>query len=164
MDPKAASLAQLARKCRVWAAALTLVTLWAQVATAIMAAAPTAPSDTKAQWNDEETTALADFLLEHKSEIGDAGMYKMGTFNAAAGNIAIHHTLGPAKTGKMCKTKWRAVCFKSLIQVVSLIVMPQFSSEPKFEPELLRTGPKFSSKFRKCLNRTFFEVRQGKIA
>src|ERR1700678_4300382 len=25
--------------------------------------------------------------------------------------------------------------------------MPKFGSEPKFEPELLRTGPKFSSKF-----------------
>jgi hypothetical protein len=72
-----------------------------------MATAP-APSD-KAQWNDEETLALVDFLLEHKSEIGDSGSYKMGTYNAAASSIAAHHTLGPRKTGKMCKTKWRAV-------------------------------------------------------
>jgi hypothetical protein len=106
MDPK--SLPQLARKRRIWAAALTLTTLCAQVATAIMATTPTAPPD-KAQWNEEETSALVDFLLEHKSEIGDAGMYKMGTFNAAASSIATHHTLGPRKTGKMCKTKWRAV-------------------------------------------------------
>jgi hypothetical protein len=110
MDPK--SLPHLARKCRLWAAALTLTTLCAQVATAIMATSPlatvTAPPD-KAQWNEDETTALVDFLLEHKSEIGDAGMYKMGTFNAAAGRIAVHHTSGPRKTGKMCKTKWRSV-------------------------------------------------------
>ena len=108
MDPKAASLAQLARKRCVWAAALTLITLCAQVATTIMATTPTAPSD-KAQWNEDEIMALADFLLEHKSEIGDAGMFKMGTFNAAAGHIVVHHTLGPTKTGNMCKTKWRAV-------------------------------------------------------
>jgi hypothetical protein len=105
MDPS--SLAQLARKRRVWATSLTLTTLCAQVATALMATTPLA-SD-KAQWNEGETTALVDFLLEHKSEMGEAGMYKMGTFNAAASHIAVHHTSGPIKTGKMCKTKWRAV-------------------------------------------------------
>jgi hypothetical protein len=103
MDPK--SLAHLARKRRIWAAALTLTTLCGQVATAIMA---TAPSD-KAQWNEDETMALVDYLLEHKSEIAEAGMFKMGTFNAAASHIAAHHTLGPKKTGKMCGTKFRAV-------------------------------------------------------
>jgi hypothetical protein len=106
MDPK--SLAQLAQKHRIWAAALTLTTFCAQVATAMMATTTSAPSD-KAQWNENETMALVDFLLERKSEIGEAGMYKMGTFNAAASHIASHHTLGPRKTGKMCKTKWRSV-------------------------------------------------------
>jgi len=116
MDPR--SLAQLAQKRRIWAAALTLTTLCGQVATAIMA---TAPPD-KAQWNDDETIALVDDLLEHKSAIGEAGMYKMATFNAAAGHIAAHHTLGPVKTGKMCKTKWRSVRnFLSLIVAVSLM-------------------------------------------
>jgi hypothetical protein len=112
MDPKT-----LARKRRVWAAALTLTTICAQVATAIMA---TAPPD-KAQWNEGETTALVDFLLEHKSEIGDAGMFKMGTFNAAANHIVEHHTLGPTKTAKMCKTKWRAVCIIYLALIAPLI-------------------------------------------
>lgn len=28
--------------------------------------------------------------------------------------------------------------------------MPQFGSEPKFEPELLRTGPKFGPRFGGC--------------
>ena len=123
MDPK--GLAQLARKRRIWAAALTLTTLCAQVATAIMSTAPLAApstSDSKAQWNDNETMALVDYLLEHKSEIGDAGMYRMGTFNAAAGHIAVHHTSGPRKTGKMCKTKWRAVqIFLSLFVIGSLM-------------------------------------------
>jgi hypothetical protein len=63
----------------------------------------------KHPWNEVETMALVDFLLEHKSEIANAGMYKMGTFNVAAGHIAPNHSLGPRKTGKMCKTKWRAV-------------------------------------------------------
>ena len=105
MDPK--SLAELAQKHHIWAAALTLTMLCAQVATAIMATAPTVPD--KAQWNQDETMALVNFLLECKSEIGDAGMYKMGTFNDAAGHIAVCHTSGPRKTGKMCKAKWRAV-------------------------------------------------------
>jgi hypothetical protein len=48
------------------------------------------------------------YLLEHKSEMGDGGSYKMGTFNAAANRIARHHTLGPVKTGKMCEGKWQA--------------------------------------------------------
>src|SRR6202044_789545 len=97
---------------------LTLTTLCAQVATAIMATTPTAPD--KAQWNENETIALVDFLLEHKSEIGDAGMFKMGTFNAAAGHIAVHHTSGPMKNGKMCRTKWRAVqiFFLSIIMLL----------------------------------------------
>ena len=60
----------------------------------------------KAQWNEAVTVALVDFLLMHKSEISDAGMFKMTTFNAAAEHIAGDHSSGPAKTGKMCKTKW----------------------------------------------------------
>jgi hypothetical protein len=109
MDPK--SIAQLAGKRRIWASALTLTALCAHVATVIMATAstPSASDNLKAQWNENETVALVDYLLDHKSEIGDAGMYKMGTFNAAAGHIAALHSLGPTKTGKMCKTKWRAV-------------------------------------------------------
>ena len=73
-----------------------------------MATAPTTRGPT-AQWNEEETKALLTYLAEHKSEIGDGGMYKMVTFNAVASEIAKYHTSGPVKTGKMCKTKWRAV-------------------------------------------------------
>ena len=32
----------------------------------------------------------------------------------------------------------------------------KFGSEPKFEPELLRTGPKFSSKFSEMPEPNFF--------
>ena len=71
-----------------------------------MASTPASSRGPSAQWNEVETAALLDYLVEHKSEIGDGGMFKMGTFNAAANAITEHHTLGPVKTGNMCKTKW----------------------------------------------------------
>ena len=36
------------------------------------------------------------------------------------------------------------------------IGLPKFGSEPKFEPELLRTGPKFGSKFGEMPEPNFF--------
>ena len=74
---------EFARKRQLWASALTLTSLCVQIATVAMATTPTTRGPT-AQWNDKETKALLAYLLEHKSEIGDGGMYKMGTFNAAA--------------------------------------------------------------------------------
>jgi hypothetical protein len=70
-----------------------------------MATAPTSRGPT-AQWNEAETKVLIAYLLEHKSEIDEGGMFKMGAFNATAISIAKHHTSGPVKMGKMCKTKW----------------------------------------------------------
>ena len=74
-----------------------------------MASTPASSRGPSVQWNEAENAALLDYLVEHKSEIGDGGMFKMGTFNAAAHVIAGHHTLSPVKTGSMCKTKWRTV-------------------------------------------------------
>ncbi|KAF8809273.1 hypothetical protein BYT27DRAFT_7094619 [Phlegmacium glaucopus] len=62
----------------------------------------TTPSD-KAQWNNQERSVLLDFLLKNKSKIGDAGMFKIGTFNAAATRIVSHFTSDPTKTSKMCQ-------------------------------------------------------------
>ena len=59
-----------------------------------------------AHWNEEETKALLAYLLEHKSEMGNWGTFKMGTFNGATNKIVVHHTLGPVKMGKMCRIKW----------------------------------------------------------
>ena len=73
-----------------------------------MATAPTTQGPT-VQWNKEETKVLLTYLVEHKSEIGDGGMYKMVTFNAVASEITKYYTSGPVKTGKKCKTKWRTV-------------------------------------------------------
>jgi hypothetical protein len=97
-----------ARRRQIWNSAFALTSLCAQIATAVMATTPTTRGPS-ANWNEEEIDVLLAYLLEHKSEIGDGGMFKMGTFNAAANVIASHHTLGPVKTGDMCKRKWRSV-------------------------------------------------------
>ena len=72
-----------------------------------------------AHWNEEETKALLTYLLEHKSEMGDGDTFKMGTFNSAATEMTVHHTLGPVKTGKMCRIKWQTV----IIYVLFLSLM-----------------------------------------
>ena len=63
----------------------------------------------KAVWNETETSALIDYLVQHKAEAGDGGNFKDATYNAAAEHITSLKTTGPAKSGKMCKTKWAAV-------------------------------------------------------
>jgi hypothetical protein len=63
----------------------------------------------KAVWNPAETMGLMNFLIKHRSE-GDGVNFKTSTFNAAAAAITPFWTVGPAKTGKMCKTKWSGVC------------------------------------------------------
>ncbi|KIM92292.1 hypothetical protein PILCRDRAFT_57258, partial [Piloderma croceum F 1598] len=68
-----------------------------------------ASSADKAQWDEEEIVALLDYLLDHKSAIGEAGSFKMPTFKAAADSISGLLVNGPIKTGKMCKTKWRTL-------------------------------------------------------
>ena len=55
-----------------------LTSLCAQIATVVMASG-SAPRGSSDQWNKDETAALLTYLEEHKSEIGDGGMFKMGT-------------------------------------------------------------------------------------
>jgi hypothetical protein len=75
-----------------------LTSLCAQIATAAMGSAPVSRGPS-AQWNKDEPAALLAYLEEHKSELGDGGMFKMGTFNAAANSIVKYHDSGPVKTG-----------------------------------------------------------------
>jgi len=69
----------------------------------------------KAQWNESETSALLDYLVVHQAESGDAGNFKMATYNAAATAIAPLLNKGPKKTGKMCKNKWVMVCHREFV-------------------------------------------------
>lgn len=69
----------------------------------------TAQVKPRAQWNDNEVAALVNYYHEHRSEICDGGNFKTPTYNAAAQAIAPFYTVGPVKTGNMCKTKWQTV-------------------------------------------------------
>jgi hypothetical protein len=69
----------------------------------------------KAKWNDAETTALVEYLWEHRAECGDGGSFKDPAYNAAADKIAPEWSAGPIKTGKHCKTKWGAVSIYLLL-------------------------------------------------
>jgi len=59
----------------------------------------------KTQWNPQETQALLDHLVAHKSEGEGAGNFKDPTFNAALSSIGPLLTLGPPKTLKLFKNK-----------------------------------------------------------
>lgn len=62
-----------------------------------------------AVWTEPETDALINYLLAAKSKMGDSGMFKKQTFQAAAEHIQPLHTTGSAKTVKSCKTKYSSV-------------------------------------------------------
>jgi hypothetical protein len=70
--------------------------------------------DGKANWNDAEVVGLVDFLWEHRAEAGDGGSFKDTAFNAVAGDIAKHWTVGPTKNAKRCKTKYSGVSLRNL--------------------------------------------------
>ena len=97
----------LTRRC-LQAGVIAIAALCAHYTSMLMI--PQSNSLPKAQWNEQEVTALLEYLNGHKSEAGDGGSFKMSTFNVAAVHIQQHLTQGPVKTGKMCKTKWNMVC------------------------------------------------------
>ena len=66
-------------------------------------------TSTMVSWNDAETSAFLDHLLANKSQIGESGVFPQAVYNSAALEITKHHTLGPPKTGKSCKSKFTTV-------------------------------------------------------
>ena len=96
------------RHCiRAFTAAIT--SLISRIVVLLMAT-PAPPAEApRADWNDAETIALIAYVTAHRSE-GDGTNFKMQTYNAAAEDMAPFWTSGPAKTGKMCKSKWSSVC------------------------------------------------------
>jgi hypothetical protein len=96
-----------ARRHHLWTTAVIFTSICTGYTTLLMAAAQ--QEKEKAHWNEAETVAFLAYLLDHKSEIGDSGSFKASSYNAAAGHISHLLTQGPAKTGKMCKTKWQTV-------------------------------------------------------
>ena len=63
----------------------------------------------RAKWNEAEISGMLDYLDQHKSTMGEAGNFKASTYNSVAESIALYLTAGPAKTGKMVKSKWQSV-------------------------------------------------------
>jgi hypothetical protein len=89
--------------------AVTLSLLWMNVLMATTSdERPT--TSTTATWNEAEVSAFLDYLLANKSRMGESGVFPQAVYNSAAMAIANHHTSGPPKTGKSCKSKWTTVC------------------------------------------------------
>src|ERR1700690_1259701 len=97
------------RRHRVRAFTSVITSLISRIAVILMATQAPPAEVARADWNDAETTALLAYLTAHRSE-GEGTNFKMQTYNAAAEKTAPFWTNGPAKTGKMCKTKWQSVC------------------------------------------------------
>ncbi|TFK22797.1 hypothetical protein FA15DRAFT_671125 [Coprinopsis marcescibilis] len=72
-----------------------------------------------ASWTSAEETALLEFLVDHKSEAGDNGMFKLATFEKAAASIADLLTKGTVKTAKVCQNKYSA--FRTTHRMIKLI-------------------------------------------
>ena len=92
--------------------AACLVALAAVQATALVALEDQEAQEAqaaKAVWSAEETTALIDYLYEHRPQAGKGGTFKTATFTAAAEAISPLLKYGPEKTGKICRRKWSSV-------------------------------------------------------
>ena len=95
---------------RLWAGSLTITTLCVQYAGIIMASQPLpVAAAAKAFWNDQEVIELLDYLQRNKSQTEGTGNFKDQVWTSALEAIAPSLTRGPAKTVKMCQTKWTAV-------------------------------------------------------
>lgn len=107
----------LEQRRRFLAAAIAITTICAQFTTLLMAQPElNAPKAAHAQWNDEETAALVDFMHDHASEGEGGGNFKPQVYTSAAESInhnamlqALPSRKGPPKTMKMVKTKWTTV-------------------------------------------------------
>ena len=94
---------------RLWAGTVVITALCSHCATLLMSIQPTPSQSPKAQWNSEEISALINHLEAQKSQGEGAGNFKNVTFNNAAAAVAPHHSSGPIKTLRHCKTKWANV-------------------------------------------------------
>jgi len=69
-----------------------------------------AGSRPRCEWSPEDIIRLIDFLIENKSNAGDAAMFRQSVWNAAAVKLAETHGSGGPKTDRACKEKWIRVC------------------------------------------------------
>lgn len=66
------------------------------------------PTDTAQQafWTARDEERFIAFMVDHKSEAGDGGSFKIKTFRAAADHLNQYLTQGAPKKGTTCKTKF----------------------------------------------------------
>jgi hypothetical protein len=96
--------AWLVRRHLVNVAAAAVVAFYLHCLSIIMSSqAPNTISGSQ-QWTDLKTEAFLQFLISHKSEIGEAGNFKKKTYTAAAGIIPGH-----TRTSSQVQTKWQGV-------------------------------------------------------
>ncbi len=67
------------------------------------------PKHEKAVWTPAQEQRLLAFLMKHKSEAGDGGLFKMTTYNTAATYLNNKKYTGATKTGEICKNKYNRV-------------------------------------------------------
>src|ERR1700691_3728476 len=125
-----------AQRRHLWKSAIILTSVCTAYTALLMATVQ--QEKEKASWNEPETVAFLAYLLDHKSEIGDSGSFKMTTYNAAAGHIGHLLTQGPVKTGKRCKTKWQTVRDSLGILFVQLIHLSSAQVHLQCHPKLPR--------------------------
>jgi hypothetical protein len=63
----------------------------------------------KAEWSEAETVALLNFLVEHRADTAEPGVFRTHLFNRLLSTLAPMKMAGPPKTAKMCQTKWGLV-------------------------------------------------------
>ncbi|KAG0701983.1 hypothetical protein DFH29DRAFT_875514 [Suillus ampliporus] len=76
--------------------------------------APPQPKVPHAQWNDNEVTALVNYLYEHRTEGEGGGGFKQHSFNNAAEYLNTKEDLkanwqGPPKTWSSVRNKWTTI-------------------------------------------------------
>ena len=63
----------------------------------------------KAFWTVEEEDALLQYLLDHKSEVGDGANFPNSVLQGLSQQIQPLFQKGAAKNPKSCKSKWSNV-------------------------------------------------------
>ena len=66
-------------------------------------------------WDKRETNKMMVYLQDNTALAGDGGNFKGSTYQAAATYIAPYHKIGPIKTAKHVKGKYKSVSI-SLLQ------------------------------------------------
>jgi hypothetical protein len=69
-------------------------------------------------WTSAEESAFVDFLVDNKAEAGDGGNFKTATYQGALGHVAPLYERGAAKTVKVLRNKWTAVCSLHIFLII----------------------------------------------